>query len=416
MFKYNLYFIIVFIFFALATSANLSSSIVSSENTDSFKLGNEVLLNERDEIIQNQRLALITNSSGALSDGRSFVDALLDKDDINIVKVFTPEHGFRIDDLDVNHTDKITGLKIKTLYGKNKKPTRNDLANVDILIYDIQDVGARFYTFINTMYYCMETAYSNDKKMIVCDRPMIGNPSYLDGFMLDEDVKSFVGLLDIPVAYGMTCGELANFINGEYFDGALDLEIIKMKNYNRDIDYDSINLFWIKPSPSMYFPSTAVVYPGTCFLEGTNFSEGRGTDKPFEYIGSPYCEASLLKAELDSYGFQGVEFEEISFIPTNIKSPSNPPKYVDKVCEGIYVKVIDKKLFEPVKVGIAVLVSLYKLFPDFKFRKDNYIDKLAGTRDLRKMINKNFTVGEITNYYQYDLNEFNTLREKYLLY
>jgi len=119
---------------------------------------------------------------------------------------------------------------------------------------------------------------------------------------------------------------------------------------------------------------------------------------------------------LDSYGFQGVEFEEISFIPTNIESPSNPPKYVDKVCEGIYVKVSDKKLFEPVKVGIAVLVSLNKLFPDFKFRKDNYIDKLAGTRDLRKMINKKFTVGEITNYYQYDLNEFNTLREKYLLY
>ena len=416
MLKYIPYLIIVFIFFALVSSKCLSTSVVMLKDTVGFQLGNEVLLNEKIGIIQNQRLALITNSSGALSDGRSFVDALLNKGDISIVKVFTPEHGFRVDDLDVNHTDKITGLKIKTLYGKNKKPTRDDIADVDILIYDIQDVGARFYTFINTLYYCMEAAYSSDKKMIVCDRPMIGNPSYSDGFLLDADVKSFVGLLDIPIAYGMTCGELANFINGEYFNGALDLEIVKMKSYDRDVDYNSLELAWIKPSPSMYFPSTAVVYPGTCFLEGTNFSEGRGTDRPFEYIGSPYCEASLLKEELDSYDFQGVEFEEISFVPTKIKSPSNPPKYVDKVCEGIYVKVTDKKLFEPVKVGLAVLLSLDKLFPDFKFRKDNYINKLSGTRSLREMINKDFSVEEITNYYQNELSEFKTLREKYLLY
>ena len=416
MLKYIPYLIIVFIFFALVSSKCLSTSVVMLKDTVGFQLGNEVLLNEKIGIIQNQRLALITNSSGALSDGRSFVNALLNKGDISIVKVFTPEHGFRVDDLDVNHTDKITGLKIKTLYGKNKKPTRDDIADVDILIYDIQDVGARFYTFINTLYYCMEAAYSSDKKMIVCDRPMIGNPSYSDGFLLDADVKSFVGLLDIPIAYGMTCGELANFINGEYFNGALDLEIVKMKSYDRDVDYNSLELAWIKPSPSMYFPSTAVVYPGTCFLEGTNFSEGRGTDRPFEYIGSPYCEASLLKEELDSYDFQGVEFEEISFVPTKIKSPSNPPKYVDKVCEGIYVKVTDKKLFEPVKVGLAVLLSLDKLFPDFKFRKDNYINKLSGTRSLREMINKDFSVEEITNYYQNELSEFKTLREKYLLY
>lgn len=408
--------IAVLILLVLVTSKCFSSSVVMLKDTVGFQLGNEVLLNEKIGIIQSQRLALITNSSGALSDGRSFVDALLEKDDINIVKVFTPEHGFRVDDLDVSHTDKITGLKITTLYGKNKKPTQDDLADVDILIYDIQDVGARFYTFINTMYYCMEAAYSSDKKIIVCDRPMIGNPSYSDGFMLDEEVKSFVGLLDIPIAYGMTCGELANFINGEYFNGALDLEIIKMNSYDRDVDYNSLVLTWIKPSPSMYFPSTAVVYPGTCLLEGTNFSEGRGTDKPFEYIGSPYCDASSLKNELDGYGFEGVEFDVISFTPTGIKSPSNPPKYVDKICEGVYIKVTDKKLFQPVKVGIAVLVSLVKLFPEFEFRKDNYIDKLAGTRSLREMINKDFSVDEIINYYQYDLNEFKTIREKYLLY
>ena len=412
------YFIFLFGGFILSIilAINLPSSIPLTKVSNGFKLGNEVLLDERIDLINGKKIALITNGSGVLSNGRSFVDALFDKEDVDIVKVFSPEHGFRIDDFDEDHVDEITGLEIKTLYGKNKKPTRSDLDDIDVLVYDIQDVGARFYTFINTMYYCMEAAYSSDKQMIICDRPMIGNPAYADGFLLEQDLKSFVGLLDIPVAYGMTCGELANFINGEYFDGNLDLEIVKMEEYNREDNYESLGLEWKKPSPSMYFPSTAVVYPGTCFLEGTNFSEGRGTDRPFEYIGSPYCEASLLKEELDSYGFQGVEFEEISFVPTKIQSPSNPPKYVDKVCEGIYVKVTDKKLYEPVKVGIAVLLSLDKLFPDFKFRKDNYIDKLAGTRSLREMINKDFSFDEIINYYQYDLNEFKTIREKYLLY
>jgi beta-N-acetylhexosaminidase len=397
-------------------SVYFPANVALTIGVNDFRLGNEVLLEERIDLIQDKSIALITNSSGAISNGRSFVDALFDYEDVKIVKIFSPEHGFRVDDYDADHIDKITGLKIKTLYGKNKKPSYNDLEDVDILIYDIQDVGARFYTFINTMYYCMEAAYSSDKTMIVCDRPMLGNPAYVDGFVLEEDVKSFVGLLDIPVAYGMTCGELANFINGEYFDGGLKLQIIEMKNYNRATDYESLNLVWNKPSPSMYFPSTAVVYPGTCFLEGTNFSEGRGTDKPFEYVGSPYCDASLFKEALDSYGFKGVEFEEVSFIPTKISSPSNPPKYVDKICEGIYIKVTDKKTFEPVKVGIAVLVSLNKLLPDFKFRKDNYIDKLAGTRSLREMINKDFSIEEIINYYENGLSEFKTLREEYLLY
>lgn len=415
MLKYLIFLFVGFIL-SIVSAINLPSSVPLAKGSNGFKLGNEVLLDERIDLINGKRIALITNGSGVLSNGRSFVDALFDKEDVNIVKVFSPEHGFRIDDFDEDHVDKITGLEIKTLYGKNKKPSRSDLQDIDVLVYDIQDVGARFYTFINTMYYCMEAAYSSDKKMIICDRPMIGNLAYADGFLLEPDLKSFVGLLDIPVAYGMTCGELANFINGEYFDGNLDLEVIKMKEYNRDVDYDSLCLEWKKPSPSMYFPSTAVVYPGTCFLEGTNFSEGRGTDKPFEYIGSPYCDASLLKEELDSYGFQGVEFEEISFVPESISSPSNPPKFVDKICEGIFVKVTDKKLFEPVKVGIAVLLSLDKLFPDFKFRKDNYIDKLAGTRALREMINDGNSFEEIINFYQDDLNNYKDLRKKYLLY
>jgi len=412
------YTVTLFIGFILSIilAFNLPSSIPLAKGSNGFKLGNEVLLDERIDLINGKRIGLITNGSGILSNGRSLIDALLDKEDVSIVKIFSPEHGFRVDDFDEDHLDEITGLEIRTLYGKNKKPTRSDLDDIDVLVYDIQDVGARFYTFINTMYYCMEAAYSSDKKMIICDRPMIGNPAYADGFLLDQDLKSFVGLLDIPVAYGMTCGELANFINGEYFDGSLDLEIVKMEDYNRAINYESLVLEWKKPSPSMYFPSTAVVYPGTCFLEGTNFSEGRGTERPFEYIGSPYCESSLLKEELDSYGFQGVEFEEISFVPTNIKSPSNPSKYVDKVCEGIYVKVTDKKLYEPVKVGIAVLLSLDKLFPDFKFRKDKYIDKLAGTRALREMINEGSSFEEIIYFYQDDLNNYKTLRAKYLLY
>lgn len=381
-----------------------------------FKLGNEVLLTERKDILAGKRVAIITNNSGILSDGSSIVDAFHKSGVINVVKIFSPEHGFRGDDSDYDYVDAATGIPVVSLYGNKKKPSAADLSDVDVIVYDIQDAGARFYTYISTMYNCMQAASESGKAFIVCDRPVIPYASYVDGFVLEDDVRSFIGMLNIPIAYGMTCGELAAYINAEELNNACALDVVMMNGYKRDTDYSTLGLSWVKPSPSMYFPSTAVTYQGTCLFEGTNFSEGRGSEKPFEYVGAPYCIGSELKAEMDKYGLRGVQFEAIEFTPTTITSPSNPPKYVGEKCGGLYINVTDKKTFEAVKAGIALILSLKKLYPEFNFKKDNFIDKLSGTKNFRSMVNSGASYEEIIASYSSSLEEFKAKREKYLMY
>jgi len=414
--KSNIYkiFISLTLIFSFTLTSFSYHKEVKVNSKDKFLLGNEVLLEKSSYLIKDKRIGLITNLSGVLSDGTLFLDALVKN--FSITKIFTPEHGLRVDDTDENYIDEVTGISVVSLYGQNKKPSGNYLSNVDVMVYDIQDVGARFYTFINTMYYCMETAIENDKEIIICDRPVIINSNYVDGFILNPSVSSFVGLLNIPIAYGMTCGELANYINSENFDNKCKLTVVKMENYNHSKDYSSLNLPWIKPSPNMYYPSSAICYPGTCLFEGTNFAEGRGTDRPFEYIGAPYCNGVALAKEMSAYNFLGVNFESISFTPHAIISPSNPPKYTDQLCEGVYVNVNDIKTFEPVKVGIALLVSLKKLFPQFEINKNNFLDNLAGTKDFRIMLNEGKSYEDIINSYSKSLEDFKAKREKYLLY
>ncbi len=384
-------------------------------NTDGFRLGNDILAQDRADLISGKNIGIITNTSGVTSDGRLFVDVLLERDDVGSIKVFSPEHGFEIDDRDVNYVTQ-KGFSVVSLYGNKKKPSRGDLSDVDVLIYDIQDVGARFYTYINTMFYCMEAATENGVKFVVTDRPIIPDANYVDGFMLEDNVKSFVGLLDIPIAYGMTSGELARFINGEYLNNTCDLEIVQMEGYSRSKKYEDLGITWVKPSPSMYFPSTAETYQGTCLFEGTNFAEGRGTDRPFEYVGAPYCNGATLKEAMDKYGFEGVTFEAIEFTPSSITSPSNPPKYVGQNCSGVFINVTDKSKFEPVKVGIAMIVELYNNFPGFDWRNDNYIDKLSGTKSLRQMVSNGSSYEDLIAYYSGGVEQFKQVREKYLIY
>lgn len=409
-------FLLIFAFILLTSFS--SNNIYVQKNSKSaqsgFQLGNEVLLSERLNTLEGSRIAVITNQTGITSNGAHIIDELKDK--ANITKIFSPEHGFRGDDNTGSYVDSKTGINVVSLYGGKKKPSAQDLNDVDILVYDIQDVGARFYTYVNTLYYCMQSANDAGKKFIVCDRPIMINPDYIDGFMLEEDCKSFVGLLDIPADYGLTCGELSNFLNDYYLDGKLNLEVITMKGYSRNTGYEDLNLTWVKPSPSIYFPSSAVCYAGTCLFEGTNLSEGRGTDKPFEYIGAPYCDGDKLISELTQYNLPGCKFEKINYVPSSITSPSNPPKYVGEQCSGIYINVTDKKTFKPFVTAIAILISAKKLFPEFSWRSDNFIDKLAGTKSFRKMVNSNASLDEIVDSYQKNLDVFKNIREKYILY
>ncbi|MBS1517502.1 MAG: DUF1343 domain-containing protein [Bacteroidetes bacterium] len=408
------FFLILTLFFQLTSGRDDVSKDYLSVPESKFILGNENLINDNSGILNGKTSALITNKSGIMQDGSLFLDHLVKVSDVK--RIFTPEHGLRGDDKDENYTDESTGLQVVSLYGKKKKPDSQDLRDVDILIYDIQDVGARFYTFINTMYLCMQSALENDREFVVCDRPLIPDGNYTDGFMLDADQESFVGMIDIPVAYGMTCGELAGYINSNYFSNECRLKVIKMSGYSHDTDYESLNLPWVKPSPNIYFPSSAVSYLGTCFFEGTNFSEGRGTDRPFEYAGAPYCDGKVLAEEMNSIGLNGVVFESIEFIPTTVTSPSNPPKYVGEKCSGVYIKVTDKIQFEPVKTGIALLVSLNKLFPAFEIKKNKFIDKLAGTSRLRNSILNGDSLEKIISSYSNELNSFREKRKEHLLY
>lgn len=393
----------------LLVSLNCGGNINQADNT--FKLGNEVLL-ENPAPVKDKRVAVLTNQTGILKDGTHIIDAMVAKG-VNVVKIFTPEHGIRGDE-NYSSVDEKTGIPVVSLYGGKTKPSNDDLSDVDVIIYDIQDVGSRFYTYTSTLYYIIEAALENNKQLIVCDRPVIINSNYVDGFMLEPEHSSFVGLIPTPVCYGMTSGELAEFLKGTLFTG-VNLTLSKMENYTRTADFNSLNLTWVKPSPSMFTIATALCYPATCFLEGTNVSEGRGTQKPFEYFGAPWVNAQAMADELNSYGLLGVTFEPITFTPSE-KISAYPPKFFNKECSGIYINVTDKNKFEPVKCGAAILCALYKLCPDFKFNKDNFIDKLAGTSGLRKAVISGKTYSEIIQLWQADVEAFKQAREQYLLY
>lgn len=400
--------------FAGSSIIDEQSQIIVEPGSGRFMLGNESLLEMHDSPLAGKRIAMITNNSGVLSDGRMFMDVLNDR--YRISKVFTPEHGLKGNERNEDYYDAETGAFVISLYGKKEKPTADDLSDIDVIVYDIQDVSARFYTFINTLYYCIEAAAENRKKLFVCDRPIIPDGNYVDGFVLSDPYKSFVGLLNVPAAYAMTCGEIAQFINGEYFSGRCDLEIIKMKNYDRNISYDELNLYWKNPSPNMYFPSTAVAYLGTCLFEGTNISEGRGSPRPFEYIGAPFCDGEVMASSLNQMQLPGVEFEPVDFVPKKLASWMTKPKYMDETCSGIYINITDRKTAQPFRIAVALLVTLRDRFPQFSINSNNFIDKLAGTDRLRHMLTAGSDYEEIINSYEDELRTFNSLRSKYLLY
>jgi len=377
-----------------------------------FRLGNEVLLDKAGEF-KDKRIGVLTNQTGILPDGTHIIDALVSRG-VNVVKIFSPEHGIRGDE-NYSEVDEKTGIQIVSLYNGKVKPSKSDLADIDIIIYDIQDVGARFYTYTSTLYYAIEAATESDRQIWVCDRPMITNADYTGGFMLQSGYESFVGKIPAPQAYGMTCGELASYLNSEVFGSSAKLDVLIMDGYTRNTEYSSLKLTWVKPSPSMFYPSTAVCYLANCLLEGTNVSEGRGTPKPFEYFGAPWVNGQQIADELNSHNIDGVKFEPVTFTPSE-KISAYPPKFFNKECSGVYLNVTDKNKFNAVKCGVAILIALNTNCPEFKFNKDNFIDKLAGTDKLRKMILSGNSVDEIEAAWLSALVVFEETRRKYLLY
>ncbi len=293
------------------------------------------------------------------------------------------------------------------------------LKDIEVLIFDIQDVGARFYTYISTLFYIVQAAAENNIPLIVLDRPNPINGIYVDGPLRKPELNSFVGIAPLPITHGMTIGELAKYFVGEKLIGEnlkVDLQIIKMKNWDRNLFYDQLNSDWIKPSPNIPSLETAIVYPGTCLIEGTNISEGRGTDSPFLTIGAPFINSGELIEKLGKQNVKGIALEPISFTPIEIHAVVSNPKYKNEKCNGIKIKITDRHKFESVKFGIRLIAALHKLYPnEFKFRDDSF-DRLAGDKSVRQKIIEGISGEEIIKSYQNELNGFKEIRKKYLLY
>ncbi|WP_412059775.1 exo-beta-N-acetylmuramidase NamZ domain-containing protein [Metabacillus idriensis] len=375
--------------------------------------GVEVLLKDQKELLKGKKVGLITNPTGIDSGLNSIVDLLNEDPEIELTALYGPEHGVRGDAQAGSsvefYIDEKTGLPVYSLYGKTKKPTPEMLANVDVLVFDIQDVGTRYYTYIYTMAYAMEAAKENNIPFIVLDRPNPQGGLSVDGPVLEPEFSSFVGLYPIPLKHGMTVGELASFFNKEFEIGA-DLTVVKMNGWKRSMNFDETGLPFVLASPNMPTVSTTFVYPATGLIEGTNVSEGRGTTKPFELIGAPYINSTDLAEKLNSLSLPGIKFRAASFTPTF-------SKHAGKLSHGVEIYVTDREEFEAVPTGLHIIKTIHDMYPDdFQFLAANNFSLLIGNDWVRTMILEGASVADIMNKYQDEQDEFKMVRKEYLIY
>lgn len=398
-------------------------AMLSANGPVKVTVGADLLFTANTKLIDGKRVGLITNHTALLSNGKHLADALKEYPKTTLTVLFGPEHGIRGDAPDgkkVNDTiDARTGVPVISLYGKINKPTPEMLKNVDVLIFDIQDVGARFYTFISTMFLCMEAAAENNIPFIVLDRPNPITGLLVEGPVRLDSLKTFVGWAPMPVTHGMTVGELATMANYErWFPKGLnaDLKVIKMEGWDRSLWYDQTSLTWVSPSPNMVSLATATVYPGLCLIEGTNVSEGRGTDSPFEMIGAPWINGKVLTEALNGSKLAGVTFSEASFIPSEIPGKASSPKFNGKKCSGIRITVTDRNAFRPFRTGLTILQQITTLYKDSLVFRDRGFDRLSGTPVIRTMLQAGKSASEIEKIWTKELTDFLDSRRKALLY
>lgn len=371
--------------------------------------------------IKGKNIAVVANKTSRLRNGIHIIDTLLSTDNILLKAVFTPEHGFesKAEAGEIITESEYKALKVYSLYGSNKKPSPKSLTGIDIILFDLQDAGTRFYTYISTLYYVIEAAAENKLNLIVLDRPNPIGGNRISGPVLKTELRSFIGIAEIPIVYGMTIGELALMFNEIIYSEKkikADLKIIEMQNWERRYYYDDCSLDWINPSPNMISAETAIVYPGICLLEGTNISEGRGTDTPFQIFGAPFIDNAQLITELANQKITGAEFIPAEFTPSDLHGMASNPKYENTLCRGVKIKITDKNLFEPVECGIKILCALQKLFPgEFKIESSHF-DKLTGDPDIRNWIISGIPAEEIIGQWNEELNKFTSERNKFLIY
>ncbi len=407
------------------------------------KLGVEVFLESHLDLVKGKKVGLVTNPTGVDHNLHSIIDLFYDNPDIDLVALYGPEHGvrgnFQAGEYVPFYIDKRYDLPeynipVFSLYGQSKKPEKGMLENIDeymrafdatgegkipetsmvesieVMVFDIQDVGTRIYTYVGTMAYCMQTCAEVGIDFIVLDRPNPINGVDLEGPILEyPEYSHFMGLYPYPVRHGMTVGELARLFNDKYLEKKADLTVIPMQGWKREMWYDETNLPWIIPSPNMPTLDTATVYPGQVFLEGTNISEGRGTTRPFEFFGAPWIDGSALTSRLNELNLPGIKFREAWFTPTF-------SKYQGELCGGAQIQVVDRKVYRPFETSLYIIRTIMDMYPyRFEFHQD-YFDKIMGTAKVRESLEKGLKVKEIVRSYDKELDIFSEQRKPYLLY
>lgn len=387
-----------------------------------MQIGLETLFDNYLHLLKGERVGLIVNPASINQQYEHAADVFYNYKEINLTTLFGPQHGIRGETQDnmiewEGFKDRRTNLPVYSLYGKTRIPTEEMLKDVDILVFDVQDVGTRVYTFIYTMAHAMQACAKYGKRMVVLDRPNPIGGELVEGNILENEFASFVGLFPIAMRHGMTVGELAKMFN-EAFAINCNLDIVPMSGWKRSMWWDSTAIPWILPSPNMPTLDTAIVYPGMVIFEGTLVSEGRGTTRPFELIGAPYIDAYALTEKLNNLNLPGVYFRPNYYQPTF-------HKHVGQLCGGLQLHILDRQKYKSVITAVAILNTIYHLYTDkFEWKQPPYeyvhdklpIDVIFGSDKVRKQIELGISIDEIEASWQEGVEEFTKLRQKYLIY
>jgi len=379
------------------------------------KVGADVLLERRLDLLQDKKVGLVTNHTGRTSAGEFLVDALISRG-IEVTALFGPEHGIRGEagagDAVADAVDRKTGLTVYSLYGAVRKPTPAMLSNVDVLLYDIQDVGARFYTYISTMGLCLEAAAEKGIDFVVLDRPNPLGGILTDGPVLPDSLRSFVGMYPIPVVYGLTIGELAALVNdqGWLAHGAkARLTVVPVEGWTRSMRWRDTGLPWVPPSPNIRTPEAALIYPATCLIEATNLSEGRGTDAPFQLVGARFLRPDGLASALSNSGSSGLRFRDTSFTPVS-------SKFKGELCHGALLQIDDPDAFRPVSFGLTLLKVIQGAAPDSLVVNLRGLSRRLGDPEAYALLLKGVPVTSVSGRWNEPLIRFKTLALRYRRY
>jgi uncharacterized protein YbbC (DUF1343 family) len=411
---------ILFLFFLITQILFYSCSKDMPENTLS---GLDILNRDGCAVLKGKKVGIATNHTAFNAEGKHLSDLMHEMEKVTLTTIYAPEHGFRGEaeagEYVSDDVDPATGAKIYSIYGKNRKPTQEMLKDVDVLVFDIQDIGARFYTYISTMGYIMEAGAENGIPVVILDRP---NPlgGWVEGPVLDMEWASFVGMYPIPVRHGLTVGELAMMIRGEGWINkadSLDLTVVKMENWRPHMYWEDTGLAWKNPSPNISNMNQAVLYPGLCLLEATNFSDGRGTDHAFEWIGADYVNGHELADALNALNLPGVEINPITYTPVDLPGKASNPKFKDIPIEGVSLTVTDRNVFKPVTFGVALLQTLQNLYPDaFQISRPIWLARLWGSESLMHALEDDLSLEAVMNAVAVSKAPYLNLKEKYSLY